>query len=68
MGLVAREVWWPDIKWLLKLRFADESKNDGGICSSDKYMIDTLALLCGTKPAFSVYFNRRVFIFLFNTA
>ena len=44
MGLVAREAWWLDIEWLLKLRLADKSKNDGGICSSDRYMIHLYCL------------------------
>ena len=39
MRLVAREAWWSDIEWLLKLRFEDESKIGGGICSSDRYMM-----------------------------
>ena len=30
---VAWEAWWPEIEWLLILRFAHESENGGGICS-----------------------------------
>ena len=44
MGLVARKDWWPGIQWLLKLRFADESKMGGGICRSDRYMIHLYCL------------------------
>ena len=44
MGLVTQQAWWPDIEWLLKLRFKDESKNDGGICSSEMYMIHLYCL------------------------
>ena len=44
MGLLAREAWWPGIEWLLKLRFGDESKDGGGICSSDRYMIHLYCL------------------------
>ena len=33
-----RWAWWPFIEWLLKLRFGDESKIGGGICSSVRYI------------------------------
>ena len=45
MGLVAREACWPGIEWLLKLRFADESKKRGGICSSDRYRMHLFCLV-----------------------
>ena len=44
MGLVAREAWWPGIEWLLRLKFAAESKNGGGICCSHRYMIHLYCL------------------------
>ena len=41
---MARQAWWPGIEWLLKLRFTDESKNRGGICSSDRLRISLYCL------------------------
>ena len=62
MGLVAREAWWPDIEWLLKLIFADESNNGAGICSSDRYMIYLyyLAVQAGFYECWSVTQTARV--------
>ena len=36
--------WWPGIEWLLKLRFADESKTRGGICKSVRYITHLFCL------------------------
>ena len=32
-----RWAWWPGTEWFLKLRFGDESKTGGGICSIIRY-------------------------------
>ena len=46
--VVSFEQLGPGIEWLLKLRFANKSKNGGGICSSDRYMIHLFCLVVQT--------------------
>ena len=59
-----RWAWWPGIEWLLKLRFADKSKNVGGVCSSVRYIAHLYCLrvldFCAGGPGFDPQPGQKV--------